>query len=386
VVSNVLFARAIKRRAQIAKQADADFTTTVQRSIGAIGLIQLFCRHATDLIRFKSAVEKSNDTNWRLNWFDESLYPLAIQVILAVEVTLILAVGGTLAYQDQFVLQRSDGLTFGALLAFMDYVARLNEPLSRITGLKAAIQTNLAAADRVFAVLDTPLSVTDHPEAARLPLRSRTLTLEDVSFAYPTGERYPLVARATAAVMDVADRSDGGAGGVQEEHLAVSPRVLSNVDATILPGQFVAFVGASGAGKSTLFSLLPRFYDPTSGVVRLDGHDVRGIMLSDLRMRWCSRIARCSRGAWRRTLRLPSRRRRVRRSWRRRGRRERTISLRTWSAGMTRRSRRTRRTCRGDSGSGWRWRGRSWRGRRSCCWMSRRAPRIRIMRRGSWRR
>jgi subfamily B ATP-binding cassette protein MsbA len=267
VITNICFARAIKKRALLAKQADSDFTTAVQRSMGAIGLIQLFCRHAADLLRFKDAVDKSNDANWRLNWFEESLYPMITQLILAIEVMLIMGVGGMLAYHDQVVVKAADGFTFGALVAFMSYIARLNEPLSRITGIKAALQTNLAAADRVFSVLDTPITVADHPQAAPLPLRSRTLTLEDVSFAYPASERPPIVAAAADAT----------------EHLAVSTRVLSNVDATITPGQFVAFVGSSGAGKTTLFSLLPRFYDPTSGVIRLDGHDVRGIMLSDLR-------------------------------------------------------------------------------------------------------
>jgi subfamily B ATP-binding cassette protein MsbA len=276
VVTNILFARAIKRRAEIAKQADSDFTSTVQQSMGAIGLIQLFCRHAADLIRFKSAVEKSNDTNWRLNWFDESLYPMATQIIFAIGGMLIFSVGGMLAFH------RVDGITFGSLLVILAYIPQLNEPLGRITGFKAAVQTNVAAANRVFAVLDTPVSVTDHPDATSLPLRSRTLTLEDVSFAYPSGNTSSLVASATAAVKDVEDR-EVNERGVKEEHLAVSTRVLSNVDATIKPGQFVAFVGSSGAGKTTLFSLLPRFYDPTSGAIRLDGHDVRGIMLSDLR-------------------------------------------------------------------------------------------------------
>jgi len=252
VVANIFFARAINRRALIAKQADSDFTTTVQQSMGAIGVIQLFCRHAADYIRFKSAVERSNDRNWRLNWFDESLYPLAAQMIFAGGAMLIFGVGGMLAYHDQIVVHDASGVTFGSLIVFLGYVPQLNEPLGRITGFRAAIQTNLAAAERVFVILDTPVSVTDHAQASSLPLRSRTLTLEDVCFAYPTGT-------------------------------AVAPRVLSNIDATIAPGQFVAFVGASGAGKTTLFSLLPRFYDPTSGAIRLDEHDVRHITLADLR-------------------------------------------------------------------------------------------------------
>lgn len=257
VVVNLLFARVIKRRADRAKQAESTFTSTVQRSMGAIALIQSFCRQDADFEGFRTSVNEANDLNWRLDWM-QSLYPLVVQSIFGIGAALIFGVGGYLAYRDQFVNPISNGATIGDLLAFMYYVVQLTDPLNRITGFRAAIQNNVAAANRVLEILDTPAAIDDAPDAKPLPRRSRTLALHNVSFAYP-------------------------APPVESESRPAAKLVLQGIHATITPGQFVAFVGPSGAGKSTLFSLLPRFYDPVEGAVRLDGQDVRSIPLADLR-------------------------------------------------------------------------------------------------------
>jgi len=111
-----------------------------------------------------------------------------------------------------------------------------------------AIQGGVAGAERVFEILDQEDTIRDAPDAISLPRRPRALELENVCFEY------------------AADRP-----------------ILREVGVTIEPGQMVAFVGPSGAGKSTLLSLLPRFYDPTAGTVKLDGYDARQVKLADLR-------------------------------------------------------------------------------------------------------
>jgi subfamily B ATP-binding cassette protein MsbA len=252
MLTNVYFTPRIKRRADTAKQAESDFLTTVQRSMSAIALIQSFCRQATDLGRFRSSVDEANDRNWRLDWSTQ-LYALAVQTLFGIATALVIGYGGYLAYRDQFLHPVSNGATVGDLLAFLAYVAMLNDPINRITGFRAMIQNNVASANRVLTVLDTPETIRDPAGAEALPVRARTLSLHNVSFAYPT------------------------AGG------GVAARVLEGIHAAITPGQFVAFVGPSGAGKSTLFSLLPRFYDASEGSVRLDGRDVREMALADLR-------------------------------------------------------------------------------------------------------
>jgi subfamily B ATP-binding cassette protein MsbA len=251
VVANLYYAREINRRSLAAKQTESDFLTTVQRSMGAIALIQSFCKQVADFARFKRVVDATNAANWRVNWM-EALYPFTMQAVFAISGALIFGYGGYLAYRDQMILHKPDGITAGDLIAFMAYVTALTDPLSRITGFKAAIQINVAAAHRVFVVLDTPVTVEDHPEARAIAKEPRTLALEDVTFRYP---------------------------GMSPD----ARPILDRISARVTPGQFAAFVGASGAGKSTLFSLLPRFYDVSGGAVRLDGHDVREIHLADVR-------------------------------------------------------------------------------------------------------
>jgi len=130
----------------------------------------------------------------------------------------------------------------------MDYIRKLWDPLKWLTEFVAKVRVFEAAARRVFRVLDTQPSVTDVPGAKHLPLRPRTLRLDEVGFGYQD---------------------------VQE--------VLRSVSVEIGPGQMVAFVGPSGTGKSTLLNLMLRFYDPTQGTLRLDGVDYRAVRTADLR-------------------------------------------------------------------------------------------------------
>jgi len=250
-VANVYYAKELNKRSLTAKQTESDFLTTVQRSMGAIALIQSFCRQLADFVGFKGAVERTNLANWRVNWI-EALYPFTVQVIFGVSGALIFGYGGYLAYQDQIVTHNAKGISAGDLLAFMAYVTQLTDPLGRLTGFRAAIQINVAAAQRVFVVMDTPVTIEDSPDARPLAKGRRRLALDRVTFRYP---------------------------GVPAD----LPPTLEDISAEVLPGQFAAFVGTSGAGKSTLFTLLPRFYDPTGGAITLDDHDLRGIHLADVR-------------------------------------------------------------------------------------------------------
>jgi ABC-type multidrug transport system fused ATPase/permease subunit len=110
------------------------------------------------------------------------------------------------------------------------------------------LQNGLAGARRVFEVLDRDVGVADHRKAISLAVQPRTLTLENIGFEYRSGEP-----------------------------------VLQGISAVIKPGQSVAFVGSSGVGKSTLLNLLPRFYDPTGGIIKLDDWDLRLVKLKDIR-------------------------------------------------------------------------------------------------------
>ena len=245
--SNWRFGMRIHHRALESKQIDADLTSVIQQGISRVGLAQAFRREPYEFGLFSAAVLRSVRGLLRLNW-QEQLYPLARDSILAVAGAIILGYGGYLVYRDQFLAPVAGGMTVGTLIIFMDYIRKLWDPLKWLTEFVAKVRVFEAAARRVFRVLDTPPSVTDAPDAKPLPLRPRTLSLDEVGFGYRDGQE-----------------------------------VLRGVTAEIRPGEMVAFVGPSGTGKSTLLSLMLRFYDPIRGALRLDDLDYRTIMTADLR-------------------------------------------------------------------------------------------------------
>ena len=247
IVANWYFEGRIRRRAFQSKQTDAVMTSTMQQAIELIGLIQSFGREATESRRFARMVDRSVAAAMRLHW-QENLYPLAVQVVFALGSGVIFGYGGYLVYRDQFLRPAPNGLTIGDLIVFLAYLNQFWDPIGWVLGFTTKIQTFVASCDRVFTVIDEPPAIKDEPDARSLPLHPRTLTLADVSFEYIPGRP-----------------------------------VLQEIDATIEPGQMVAFLGPSGTGKSTLLNLLPRFYDPTEGSVQLDGFDLRDLKVADVR-------------------------------------------------------------------------------------------------------
>jgi ATP-binding cassette subfamily B protein len=142
-------------------------------------------------------------------------------------------------------------ITLGTLVAVNSYLAMLSAPLQLFSELSGMTQKAIAAAARVFQILDTRPGVVDRPGAAALPraLSGARISFDQVSFAYPQGARPALAA----------------------------------VSLEVMPGDRVALVGDSGSGKSTLAALLSRAYDPASGRVRIDGHDISALTLSSVR-------------------------------------------------------------------------------------------------------
>ena len=138
--------------------------------------------------------------------------------------------------------------TPGAFFSFITAVLLAYEPVKRLSQLNASLQAGLAAAERVFAMLDSKPQIVDPPAARPLTVRGGAISLEDVTFTY-------------------------GGEAVALDHL----------DLHIPAGGTVALVGPSGAGKSTIFNLILRFFDPDEGKVRIDGQDLREVTLTSLR-------------------------------------------------------------------------------------------------------
>ncbi len=138
-------------------------------------------------------------------------------------------------------------LSWGAFAVFLTSILLMIKPVKRLSKVYAVIQQALAAATRIFDLLDTPEKITEIAHAASLPILSRRISLEGVRFKYE--DSY----------------------------------VLEDINLDVKKGEIIAIVGPSGSGKTTLVNLIPRFYDPSSGSVRIDGKDVRKVTLKSLR-------------------------------------------------------------------------------------------------------
>ena len=168
---------------------------------------------------------------------------------LAAPMTEMLAAAGTvllLWYGARLVV--SGELTGAQFVGFLGLSLKLYQPVKHVARLPATAQPGLVAAERVFEFMDAPVEIADSPEAVQIETLEREVTFDDVSFAYRTGEA-----------------------------------ALSGVSFSVPKGTVVALVGPSGSGKSTVVDLISRFFDVSSGAVRIDGRDVRDIRIGSLR-------------------------------------------------------------------------------------------------------
>ena len=141
-------------------------------------------------------------------------------------------------------------LTIGELIAVTMYLAPLYLPLQRFSELNVIFANSMSSLRRIFEIMDQEPSIKDRPDAVELRKCRGHIAFENISFSFDSRHR-----------------------------------VLKDISFEVKPGQKVAVVGPSGSGKSTLVNLIPRFYDPESGVIRLDGHDIRNIRIKNLRQR-----------------------------------------------------------------------------------------------------
>ena len=233
------FGKKIRRSGGQIQEAAADITSVLQESVSSARVIKSFVREQYEIERF----ERENDANLRANLknarYMATLNP-TIEFVAALGVTLILWYGGNNVIAGE--------TTAGSLVAFLAYAVNISNPIKRITRTTGTIQRALAAAQRVFDVLDLPEEVHDLPDARELPAVTGSVCFEHVRFSYNAGDE-----------------------------------ILHDLSFEAKPGQAVGLVGPSGAGKSTVASLLPRFYDCDGGTIRIDGQDIKHVTLDSLR-------------------------------------------------------------------------------------------------------
>jgi ATP-binding cassette, subfamily B, bacterial MsbA len=238
VVAIAKFGRRLRRLSSQSQTSVGELTGILQETLAGSGVVRAFGQEARELARFGA----ENRRVFRLGMSQVQVRALSSPVM---EILAALGIAGVVYLGGSRVIAGSS--TPGTFFAFMTALLSLYEPVKRINQSNAAIQAGLAAAERVFEVLDEAPEVRDRPGAGALPPIRKAITFERVGFRYDTAD------------------------------------VLVGVELTVRVGEVVAIVGPSGAGKSTLVSLVPRFYDVTSGRVAIDGVDVRDVTLASLR-------------------------------------------------------------------------------------------------------
>jgi ATP-binding cassette subfamily B protein len=260
----ILPARRVGQRLQdIAREQmtlNAQMNTQMNERFNVSGalLVKLFGRHDAEVGAFASRASRVRDIG-----ILSALYGRVFFVALG----LVGALGAVAVYGIGAQLVVSGNITPGTLVAMATLVARVYQPLTGLTNARVDLLTSFVSFDRVFEVLDAPVSIVDKPGAIDLIAPRGRVEFADVTFRYPPA----------ASVSVPSLEAPGSPLGDPDVD------VLRGLSLTIAPGETVAIVGSSGSGKSTLAALVPRLYDVTSGSVRIDGHDVRDLTGVSLR-------------------------------------------------------------------------------------------------------
>lgn len=233
------FGKKIRKSGHRIQQATADITSILQETLAATRVVKSFVREPYEIARFDQQNKANFYANMKSAKLMGTLSPV-IEFIVALGVTAIIWFGGRSVIGGD--------ITAGSLVAFLVYAINISNPIKRIARVLGSIQKALAAAERVFYIMDLTDTIPQKPDAITLPSVEGNVEFRHVSFAYNKGET-----------------------------------ILHDVSFSAKPGQAIALVGPSGAGKSTVASLLPRFYDVTEGAIFVDGHDVRDVTLASLR-------------------------------------------------------------------------------------------------------
>jgi ABC-type multidrug transport system fused ATPase/permease subunit len=248
-------------------------TAYLQETLSGIRVVRSFGQEPRHEAQFAQHNRENSDANMVTVRLNAAYFP-AVEMLSGIALAAIVLYGG---------YQALDGhITAGTVVAFVGTLAYLFEPIQQLSQLYTTYQSGMAALEKIFQLLDVSPELGDRPDATVLPRMKAEVRFEDVSFAYNPrkrsrrgpGNAQPAEGsgdgRATEAADDPGDRPE-------------EVKALEHIELTIPPGQTVALVGATGAGKSTMAKLIARFYDPTSGRILIDGHDLRDVSSESLR-------------------------------------------------------------------------------------------------------
>ena len=216
-----------------------NLTTVLEQNLRGARIVKAFAQEDAEIKRF----EQANTT-----WFDLSALGIRLSSINVPMINFIASMSTVIIiwYGGRLVI--GGNLTLGELVAFTTYLGQLVNPLRRFGVIIPAIAQAAASGERIFEILDTESDVKEAPNAIELPQITGDVKFDNVSFAY-FGKR----------------------------------TVLSEINLDVKAGQVIALLGTTGSGKSTVMNLIPRFYDPSSGTIMIDGVDIRDVTLNSLR-------------------------------------------------------------------------------------------------------
>jgi ATP-binding cassette, subfamily B, bacterial len=231
--------RRIKEASRDVRRKETELVSMVAEVFSSIRVVKAFAREEYEEERFERQSLENVDTALRARGLKMLLAPV-VEIIVAVGTGLMLWYGARLVL--------AGGLTAGALVVFLLYLGKMYKPMRELSKMTDAVSKATVGFERVREVLDTEGGVRDARRARTAKTFRGSIEFDAVSFGYSPDQL-----------------------------------ILDNVSVTIAAGQVAAFVGPTGGGKTTIINLVARFYDPTSGVVRIDGTDVRDVTIQSLR-------------------------------------------------------------------------------------------------------
>ena len=246
-------------REQMGLNAQMNTQMTERFNVAGAMLVKLFGRHSDEVGAFSGRAGRVRDIG-----IISAMYGRVFFVALG----LVGALGAVAIYGIGAFMVVSGGITIGTLVAMAAFVQRIYQPLTGLTNARLEVMTALVSFERVFEVLDAPVSITDKPGAFDIVGAKGAVQFDHVGFRYPDGASVSIASLEAGGIMQGADPDVD---------------VLVDVSLSIAPGETIAIVGSSGAGKTTLANLIARMYDVTRGTVKLDGHDVRDVTGISLR-------------------------------------------------------------------------------------------------------
>ncbi len=234
-----IWGRRVRKVYRETRKTIASVSAKMEESVSGMKEIQSYSREGETRREFQRINRDNMEANVQAGQVMSAFWP-AVSVFTAIGNFLVLWYGGGTVM--------TGALSVGVLFGFMGYLGRFFMPIQDLSGFWNSVQSALAAAERVFDIMDTPEGILDKPDAVDLPRLEGHISYEDMSFRYDD-----------------------------------DTPVLTDINLDIPANSTVALVGPTGVGKTTMINLLYRFYDPKKGAVKVDGYDLRDIKLASLR-------------------------------------------------------------------------------------------------------